>query len=295
LQGSGVAAANYASVADLVPYEISESINATAASPNTQTNSWISPHVPLLSLAFDKYAMVSLAFHYEPQATAIVSDRLVCAWTDDPSHPFLSASGAAAAATVPSQLQLLVTKDSVAFMPWKSWTLRVPVSKDTRFMYSTAAEDSGGTDASPDRFYSFGSLSCVGSAAPATSIVYGILYVSLVMDLFDPVPIVSSVNALVEALHAARRHHKRPIRRFKSVAAPTPPPGGPSVETKSSTGKRFAVHSDGSAVADDEDWNSPLEPPLLVRQLGLASGRPAPLVPPTPSSSTSSNSTTARR
>jgi hypothetical protein len=216
LQGSGSNPPAYATTGDLNPYEISLSTtNFTTFS--TQTSSWISPHLPLMSLAFDRYRVASLEFVYEPQSTAVISDRLVFAWTDDPSHPFLSAEGQNVTATTASQLQALVTTDSVAFMPWKSWTLKVPVSSEPRFMYAPE------TTSDLNRFYSFGSMTCVASTSSVTPVaaIYGILYVRLVIDLFDPVPIVSSVSTLVESLHAARRQHARVTKCRPHLSAST--------------------------------------------------------------------------
>lgn len=204
LQGAGTAAAFTASVCDLTPYDITQAVS-NGSSISVAAGTWISPHVPLLALAFDRYAVSSVTWHYEPQATATVSDRLVFAWTDDPSHPFLSAQGAAAASATPTQLDLLVTKDSVAFMPWKDWSLTVPVARDARFMYDMAGATVQGQF---ERFFSFGSCSCVGSAGPS-AIIYGVLYVSIVVDFFDPVPIVTSVKTLVTELHRNRRLHGR--------------------------------------------------------------------------------------
>jgi len=174
--------------------------------PGPLAANWISPHVPLIALAFDRYRVAGLTFHYEPQATSTVADRLVFAWTDDPQHPFLSTAGAMFQGSGPSQLQQLVTQDSVAFMPWKQWSLTVPVSPDPRFMYSEGAETSDAENTTQDRFFSFGSLSCVNSATGGDSTLYGILYASIVIDLFDPVPIVSSVASLVEELHRVRKN-----------------------------------------------------------------------------------------
>jgi hypothetical protein len=199
LQNAATTGATYATSADLNPYQISRNSSSVASS-------WISPHVPLLSLAFDRYSVASLEFFYEPQSTATVEDRLVFAWTDDPNHPFLSANGAIHSGDVATQLQSLVTTDSVAFMPWKQWSLKVPVAQDERFMYNPGVLDPDEEDTSA-RFYDFGSMTCVATATPGTAAIYGILYVRLVLDLFDPVPIVSSVNSLVTSLHHARRVH----------------------------------------------------------------------------------------
>jgi len=205
LQGSGtVPIASTAYVADINPYSM---FALNSASTFGDAN-WISPHIPLLALAFDRYSVNSLAFHYQPQSTTTVEDRLVFAWTDDPSHPFLSASGALITSTVTNQLGLLITKDSVPFMPWKEWRLSVPVARDMRFMYQATAQDDQTTSS---RWAQFGAMSCIGSAAPTVPVLYGVLYIEIVLDLMDPVPIIASVNSLLPLFHSARksaRHRK---------------------------------------------------------------------------------------
>jgi hypothetical protein len=208
-----------ASVANLNPYSIPSLLSATATTPSiTSGGSWISPHLPLLALAFDRYVCHTLEFCYEPQSTATTEDRLVFAWTDDPAHPFLSAIGSLGAST-PSQLELLVTEDSVAFMPWKAWQLKVPVAKDQRFLFDQPISEEG--EPSQARFTDFGSFSCVGSAAPTTTVQYGILYINIVLDLFDPVPIVSSVATLISDLRRVRTHHKSKQRRLGTDLSPS--------------------------------------------------------------------------
>jgi hypothetical protein len=188
-----------AAVATLSPYELPLAQQTLTPTTSTAfTGHWISPHIPLLAVAFDRYRMHSLAFHYEPQSTTVVDDRLVFAWTDDPSHPFLAPSSVSG--PTPSQLEQLVTQDSVAFAPWKSWTLTVPVAKDPRFLYQTDLTASG------IRLADIGSFSCVGSAAPTTPIQYGILYADFCIEFFDPVPIVQDVTVFTLA-------RKRPSRR----------------------------------------------------------------------------------
>jgi hypothetical protein len=216
--------AGTATVANLNPYEIASWVQNGATITAGSAN-WISPHMPLMAIAFDRYVAQSLTFHYEPQSTATLEDRLVFAWTDDPSHPFLSTYGSLdVASATPSQLQLLVTQDSIAFMPWKSWSLTVPVAKDPRFMYAEVV--SGVENTTLSRFSDFGAFSCVGSAAPTVPILYGILYAEMAIDLFDPVPIVAAVNLLVDTLHATRKNHKAK-KLVKKPVIPLPPSSTP--------------------------------------------------------------------
>jgi hypothetical protein len=211
-------------VCDLLPYEISQSFSViTGSSYTIQPASWIAPHVPLIAVAFDRYRMQSLEFVYEPQATSTTVDRLVLAWTDDPSHPFLSAEGAAVATTPPTQLQQLVTSDSMAFMPWKQFSLRVPVSKDERFLFNPeAAIDADST--SLNRFYAMGSLSCTNSNVTLTGAVqYGILYARMVLDFYDPVPIVADIKSLIATVHDLRAKRRKRVARLVTVTPPSTP------------------------------------------------------------------------
>jgi len=196
-------AAFYASTAELDPTAIPNALSATATSPvQTQNSTWISPHIPLLSVAFDRYRISGLTFHYEPQSTTTVADRMVFAWTDDPIHPFLSPY---ASPTVPPQLDLLVTQDSMAFAPWKPWSLQLPVSTEPKYMYQPNATSAASI---VDRFSSFGAFNCVGSAAPTVSTLYGILYASVQMEFFDPVPIVAA--PVLSAFLSHRSRFRKP-------------------------------------------------------------------------------------
>jgi hypothetical protein len=266
VQGSGTNAAQSSTTCSLAPYEMVSTQNATSV-PNFFLSNWISPHVPLLAVAFDRYRAVSLQFHYEPQSAATVADRLVFAWTDDPGHPFLSTAGSFIADATPTQLQLLVTKDSVAFMPWKDWSLTVPVATDMRFLNLPSADLGSGDldlDTAESRLALFGSMSCVGSAAPSTAIQYGVLYATLVLDLFDPVPIVSSVNALLVSIAGHRKSRRaRPHPAVVPKAAPLPSSAAPARE-----GKEEAKTLSLSTSDDDSD------PPPPRARSGLPSGAP---------------------
>lgn len=208
VQGAGTSSASFSTVANMLPYEMSAVAGITGGPPIPgnlgMKASYISPHLPLLALAFDRYKMNSLTFHYEPQSTSTVSDRLVFAWTDDPNHPFLSAS-ASYNGVVPTQLQALVTPDSVAFMPWKQWSLKVPVSREPHFLYDQGNTIGTGGETDTSRLYSFGAMTCVASAVGGDPIQYGVLYATISIDLIDPVPIVKSISTLVASMHDLRK------------------------------------------------------------------------------------------
>jgi len=187
------------------------SVNASSPVAGT-VGSFVSPHIPLLALAFDKYSVRRLAFHCEPQAATSVSDRLVFSWTEDAAHPFLGPINTdTQAAQIPTQLDLLVTKDSVAFAPWRPWSLPVPVDSTPRFTFT--AGDNGTQVAAELRLSTIGALSCVSSAGSAAT--YGILYASMEVDLIDPVPLFQTVNlpSLLSLMRAQRKAANLSSRR----------------------------------------------------------------------------------
>jgi len=153
-----------------------------AADPPTGVNGrWLAPQVSLISQAFDKYHVRAMEFIYEPQSTTATADRLVFAYSEDPRHPIL---GGAAATTVPSQTDLLITPDSVAFAPWTPWTLRVPVENTDE--YYIAPQDQN------QRLSYHGLIAC-RSTTVAAAVTYGVLYCRLLYEFVDPVPVVNTV------------------------------------------------------------------------------------------------------
>lgn len=262
VQGAGTSAAYTASLCDCTPYNFPNvlSVNGTASTSVSQAaGSWVSPHIPLLALAFDRYAMESLTFHYEPQSASTVADRMVFAWTDDPFHPFLSATGVAATeydVVLPSQLQLLVTKDSVAFAPWAPWSLRVPVSRDDKYLFDQG--ESGQVNESI-RFFSFGSMSCIGSAKPETAVLYGILYASVSVILHDPVPIIQSTKTIITLFHQIRTESKdskkssRLKARLLESPPPPPPPTPAATPVESKSVKVALLPSPSPSESDGKD------------------------------------------
>jgi len=219
---------------------------------------WISPHIPLLSVAFDRYRMVSMGLNYEPQATATLEDRLTLAWTDDPAHPFLSPLGILNTSTVArTQLDLLVTKDSVAFMPWKPWSLRLPVATDSRFLYDNVAATSLPTN----RFSQFGALSCISAVPPTEgTATYGILYIRTCIDLFDPVPITHG-GALTANIHA----HKLLLRQPQEMKLPL------AVDRQD---PRSLASDDGDGYELPNLERDPLGPPRFTPLPSTAPGTP---------------------
>jgi hypothetical protein len=272
--------ATYSSTCSVTPYNL-PGVTTNAIIPSYYpAASWISPHVPLMALAFDRYRVESLEFVYEPQSTSTNDDRLVFAWTDDPAHPFLSPYGQSFNSIVPTQLQLLVTRESTAFMPWKPWRMKVPVGKDLLYMYNNQNSEINYLEG---RLTDFGCFSCIGSALDAGAKLYGILYVKIVLDLYDPVPIISSINAILPSLHAMRSlHRKTPtsIVPFSKLDKPRAPVASNTDESKQPI-QESKLPSITSVT--DDDYELPDEPPKLVRTTRV----PLSTLLPLPSSSTS--------
>jgi hypothetical protein len=262
-------------LASLNPYQMVVTGNTSTYLTAPAQASWVSPHVPLLATAFDRYQADSLVFHYEPQSTSTVSDRLVFAWCEDPLHPFLSANGAYGFGTSTSltQLQQLVTADSVAFMPWKPWSLKCPVSRDIKYLYDTNTGDETQTrETSSARFTEFGSFSCVASAVGGDPIQYGVLYAEVILTLIDPVPIIQKLGAapgqimrMLRSRPAVPVETKAPIRRL------------PADDDLSIRVKRERGANDDSDIIrrePDDDWTTP-SPPTFTPAPSVVPGSPA--------------------
>jgi hypothetical protein len=221
--------------------------STNASTPVAGTSgAWISPHIPLMALAFDKYSIRRAGLSYEPQAATSVSDRLVLSFTEDPAHPILSPFNfVTQTAQVPSQMQQLITKDSVAFAPWRPWSLNLPVDPTPKFTFANLAEDAATVpiyQAADYRQACFGAINCVSSAG--SSAVYGILYLHVELDLIDPVPLVSisSIPSFGRQLRLKREEKVVPpsicpdpvVRVVREPddegwSTPTPPPSSPAI------------------------------------------------------------------
>jgi len=146
-------------------------LGGTESDSTTDVNQlYLSPVLQLQGSSFVRYAMTKCMFVYEPQSPTTVSDRLVFAYANDPDHPMINPDG-----TIPSQATLLALSDSVAFAPWRSWSL--DVSKTVRQDLLYTSPDSTNPDL--NRFSYFGAIGCVPSIEPTSNTpvtVYGILY-----------------------------------------------------------------------------------------------------------------------
>lgn len=152
---------------------------------------YVSPVFDLIASAFVRYKITSLKFHYEPQSSATTGERLVFSFADDPMHPILWNS------TVPSQARLLALSDSVAFAPWRSWSMDVTHRVRDQLFY-TFTDPSTSVASFAERFSDFGVISCLTSQGDGGSTVpCGVLYMETVVELveFCPISVISPASA----------------------------------------------------------------------------------------------------
>lgn len=157
---------------------------------------FISPVFDLISSAFVRYKVNRLIFHYEPQSSATNGERLVFAFAEDPVHPVLWNS------TVPTTTDLLALADSIAFMPWRGWSMDVSDTlNDT--LYYTYADPTTTVSNVTERFSDFGVLSCVGATASQGAVAKcGVLYMEIDFELIEFCPISTTDPASAIALRS---------------------------------------------------------------------------------------------
>lgn len=147
-----------------------------------QACEYVSPVFDLIASAFVRYKVKRLKFIYEPQCATTVAERLVFAFAEDPMHPVLWN------ATVPTQSAILGLADSVAFAPWRSWTMDVTEKlKDQEFY--TFTDPSTSVASFAERFSDFGAISIITDTVGATDIVSGVLYMETIVELIEFCPI----------------------------------------------------------------------------------------------------------
>lgn len=179
--------------------QISGQLNLTApawlASAGTKSEQdYVSPVFDLIGSAFVRYKVNKCVFHYEPQSSATTDERLVFAFAADPLHPVLWN------ATPPSQTDLLALADSIAFAPWRSWSMDVTeklLDKTILYTYSDSATTVGEFN---ERFSDFGVISCVSDTVSGTTAFCGVLYMDLDVTLMEFCPIVNVSPAAAKRL-----------------------------------------------------------------------------------------------
>ena len=143
---------------------------------------YTSPVFDLIASAFVRYKVHKLVFHYEPQSSATTTERLVFAFAEDPLHPVLWN------ASVPNQSSLLSLANSVAFMPWKSWSMDVSEQLSESLFY-TFSDPTITVDAQTERFSDFGVISILTDTFNTSNATCGVLYMEIDVEFFEFCPI----------------------------------------------------------------------------------------------------------
>jgi hypothetical protein len=170
---------------------------ATLTDAGTKTlDGFTSPVFDLIASAFVRYKIDRLVFHYEPQASATTEERLVFAYANDPNHPVLWST------TLPTTSSLLSLADSIAFVPWRAWSMDVSRKLQDQLFY-TYSDPSTTVGSFPERFSDFGVFSILGSTDLVSSAKCGVLYMEVELELFEFCPI--SVTRPSAALHLVRK------------------------------------------------------------------------------------------
>lgn len=143
---------------------------------------FLSPVWDLIGSAFTRYRVNKLVFHYEPQSATTNGERLVFAFARDPDHPLLWTAS-------PTSANNLSVADSVAFMPWRGWSMDVTKELDDTLYYTY--DFNASVTSATDRFSNFGVISCVTSGINSglPSEVCGVLYMETEVELIEFCPI----------------------------------------------------------------------------------------------------------
>lgn len=152
---------------------------------------YVSPVFDLISTSFVRYKLRNLRFHYMPQSKATADGRLVFAFAKDPEHPLVLNE------TIDSE-NLLAVSDSIAFAPWRSWSMDVSHHLDDTLYYTYSDPSTGGTSQIfAERFSDFGIIGCVTDTQNAQFQIGGVLYMEIDVELveFCPIALVSPSSA----------------------------------------------------------------------------------------------------
>jgi len=166
---------------------------------------YISPILQLLGTAFVRYKIDECRFIYEPQSSTTVDDRLVFAFAEDPDHPLIVPPDGEQPTT---QDNLLALSTSVAFAPWRSWSLDVSrsVKQDLLYTFNESGNDT-------NRFTFFGSMGCVSSklytGTTVSPTVYGVLYMRVTFEFVEFCPIIRGFTPTTTAVQTVQRSRVR--------------------------------------------------------------------------------------
>lgn len=142
---------------------------------------WINTAIPLMAGCFSRYKFKSVTFHYRNIA-GITVDRAPFAvgWVDDPYHPAL---------TNPTFAKIESLQHNVLFNSWEDWDMPVRID-DSILHYSVADSNT----VAGFRLSFTGNILGIQGFSSTPSLNYGVIYASVVVDLYDFSPIYSSVS-----------------------------------------------------------------------------------------------------
>lgn len=184
-----------------ISMQLSATDPALLAAGGTKSSAdFVSPIFDLIASAFVRYRVTRLVFHYEPQSSATTSERMVFAFAADPLHPILWNS------TVPNQTSLLAVADSVAFAPWRAWSMDVTYRLGNTFLY-TFADSSTTVGTFTERFNDFGVISCITSSVSGSTADCGILYGEIEVEFEEFCPISVTRPAMASYLAPRLANH----------------------------------------------------------------------------------------
>lgn len=147
---------------------------------------YVSPIWQMISTVFVKYRVVKCILHYMPQSTADEDARMVFAFAADPVHPLLWKKDT-------TSRELLAVSDSVAFMPWKSWSMDVTSKLGSQEFYTYAYPEAGsGVGSFVERFNDFGVIAATTSGVLASGTIpkkSGVLYLESTIEFDEFCPI----------------------------------------------------------------------------------------------------------
>ena len=149
-------------------------------SSSFSNDDFTSPIFDLIGSAFTRYRVNSLKFHYEPQAAATLTERLVFAFAPDPVNPVLVNTSVTADSC-------LAMADSVAFAPWRTWSMDLSSTVRGKLFYTFS--DTSTSQVITERFSDFGVIACLTSSTGAVS-QCGVLYMEIDVELVEFCPIV---------------------------------------------------------------------------------------------------------
>lgn len=162
--------------------------------------SWDATALSDIALAFARYQVKALTFHYEPSTNASSGKNFCFAYSTDPVSPIVGIRGyfdsLNLTAPQPHNPPSLSTLDAgtmfVQFACWQAWSLRVPVDSAKKYMYAPTAYTGsllyGAYDVATVRDTQFGVISVGSLNSTSPTGLQGRLWMDLDIEFSDPTP-----------------------------------------------------------------------------------------------------------